>query len=53
MHPINPEGTCPRKPRSSWHCLAIIDSVWASFVEVGARHEPRKYRRSKGWSVPT
>jgi len=21
MHPINPEGTCPRKPRSSWHCL--------------------------------
>ena len=27
MHPINSEGTCPRKPRSSRHCLAISDSV--------------------------
>jgi len=34
--------TCSGEPRSSWHCLAIIDSVWAAFVEVGARLDPKQ-----------
>jgi len=33
--------TCSRELKSSWHCLAMIDSVWAAFVEVGAHPDQK------------